>query len=99
MKQNIFECKYLERRSEIRSKIKDTKVQFKIFRVDKNLQVFKENYDKQHVPNSLENRPGYHIMSFIEDEIQYGKLNKEDKICHIKNELKARSIDFNETET
>ena len=85
---------YQKLRQEVWDQLTKKDAQFKAKRIAKKTTVFKERFHQPHVPNSLENRPGYHTTGLVEGKVQFGLLKKDDNFLQVKRELQARNIPF-----
>ena len=85
---------YENKRKAVRNSIKNPGTSFKASRIDNKNKVFRENYDKPHVPNALELREGYHINPLIDDNIQIGNMRKDENIEQVRLWLQARIVQF-----
>ena len=68
--------------------------QFKKERIDKKVNRVKASYSNNPLPNRYQRRSGYTLTPLMQGKIQYGKMRKNDNIEAVREELKARLVDF-----
>ena len=86
--------KYKEARSQVRNSLKCKDAQLKNGWIEKKVALFRDNFHKPHLPNQMDNWPGFFITPLMQNKIQYGKLKRDENIMQIQRELEARRVNF-----
>ena len=61
--------------------------------------MFKDRFDKPHLPNQAETRTGFYVTPLLERKVQYGKMRKEENMKSVRDELRAQNIVFEKSDT
>ena len=97
-KQTYSANEYNIKRRRIKESLATTVKQFKKERIEKKVNHVISTYSKNPAPNRFQRQEGYTLTPLMEGKIQYGKMKKLANIDPVRNELRARSVEF-ETST